>query len=122
MALEFREIHPSSTSELLNEEWFTIENTGANPVSTQGCVMTHAHGKGRGAIIGTLDPGFTLKPGEADTTWSFEAKGASPVTQKFQSGTATTPLMTAVQNSAFIGLMWRKFCSAPSAVAMAMTA
>src|SRR5512146_2130692 len=64
MALVFREIHPGSNPELLNEEWFVVENTGANPINTKGCTMTRARGKGRGQIIGTLDPGFTLKPGQ----------------------------------------------------------
>jgi hypothetical protein len=64
MALEFREIHRSSTPELLNEEWFIVENAGAHAINTKGCTMSRSRGKGRGAVIGTLDPGFTLKPGE----------------------------------------------------------
>jgi hypothetical protein len=64
MALTFREIHPASSAELLNEEWFVVENVGQKPITTKGCTMSRARGKGRGAVIGTLDPGFTLKPGE----------------------------------------------------------
>jgi hypothetical protein len=64
MALVFREIHPAPNAEALNEEWFVVENAGASPVVTKGCSMTRARGKGRGTPIGTLDPGFTLKPGE----------------------------------------------------------
>ena len=64
MALAFREIHAASSPDLLNEEWFVVENVGQNPINTKGCTMTRARGKGRGAVIGTLDPGFTLKPGE----------------------------------------------------------
>ena len=64
MALVFREIHPASTAEALNEEWFVLENAGANPVTTKGVAMTRSRGKGRGMALGTLDPGFTLKPGE----------------------------------------------------------
>ena len=64
MALVFREIHPAPNAESLNEEWFILENVGANPVTTKGVSMTRAKGKGRGTAIGTLDPGFTLKPGE----------------------------------------------------------
>ena len=64
MALVFREIHPAPNADSLNEEWFVLENVGANPVTTKGVAMTRAKGKGRGTAIGTLDPGFTLKPGE----------------------------------------------------------
>jgi len=64
MALVFREIHPAPNAEALNEEWFILENVGQNPVTTKGVAMTRAKGKGRGTNIGTLDPGFTLKPGE----------------------------------------------------------
>ena len=35
-------------------------------------------------------------------------------------GTATTPLITALQNSALIGSMWMKFSSAPITPATAM--
>ncbi len=65
MALVFREIHPAPNAESLNEEWFVLENAGANPVTTKGVAMTRSKGgKGRGMTLGTLDPGFTLKPGE----------------------------------------------------------
>ncbi len=65
MALVFREIHPAANTEALNEEWFVLENAGANPVTTKGVAMTRSKGgKAHGTAIGTLDPGFTLKPGE----------------------------------------------------------
>jgi hypothetical protein len=64
MALVFCEIHPAPTADALNEEWFVVENTGKIPVTTKGVAMTRAKGKGRGTAIGTLDPGFTLQPGE----------------------------------------------------------
>jgi hypothetical protein len=65
MALAFREIHPASSTDLLNDEWFIVENTGQNPINTKGCTMMRARRRGgRGAVIGALDPGFTLKPGE----------------------------------------------------------
>ena len=37
-------------------------------------------------------------------------------------GTAITPLSTAVQNSALIGLTWTKFIAVPASVATAITA
>lgn len=65
MPIVFREIHAPSTEGALNEEWFVLENTGEKPFSTAGCAV--AVGKGKAArlrIVGTLDPGFTLGPGE----------------------------------------------------------
>ncbi|HEY3356742.1 MAG TPA: hypothetical protein VGQ83_26055 [Polyangia bacterium] len=64
MALQFREMHPAASTDLLNDEWFILENAGQHPLVTQGCTVLRARGKGRGAVVGTLDPGFTLKPGE----------------------------------------------------------
>jgi hypothetical protein len=69
MRLAIREIHAPATvaaKGLLNEEWFIVENTGDRPFSTSGCsvLVSGGGGKGKLRIVGTLDPGFTLKPGE----------------------------------------------------------
>lgn len=66
MALEIREIHRAAVREHLNEEWFLVENTGAGPINTAGCtlLLSSKGKKGRGRPIGSLDPGFTIKPGE----------------------------------------------------------
>jgi hypothetical protein len=65
MPLAIREIHAASSTEALNEEWFVLENLGEKSFSTSGCAV--AIGKTHGArlkTIGTLDPGFTLKPNQ----------------------------------------------------------
>lgn len=64
MALVFEEVHASPDPKRVNEEWFVLANTGGSPVSTSGLsVIVHKRGK-RGSVVGQLDPGFTLQPGE----------------------------------------------------------
>ena len=64
MPLFICEFHRASKPKLLNEEWFVVENTGDKPVSTLGCTVATGKGKGRLRQVGTLEPGFTLAPGE----------------------------------------------------------
>ena len=66
MPLQIKEIHRSSSPAALNEEWLVVENTGAAPVQLAGCTITVAQSAGaRPRLVGALDPGFVLKPGEA---------------------------------------------------------
>ena len=66
MALAIRALHRADKSDLLNEEWILIENTGPGAQSAQGCTISVARGKGqRPSQIGTpLVPGFVLQVGE----------------------------------------------------------
>src|SRR5687768_6452368 len=64
MPLSIREIHAPSSPNLLNEEWFVVENTGDKPFSTQSCAVLVGRGSSRLRQVGTMDPGFTLAPGE----------------------------------------------------------
>jgi hypothetical protein len=65
MALIIRELHASKSPETLNEEWLLLENTGPNVVNAQGCALTVARrSSDRPRPLGTLDPGFILKPNE----------------------------------------------------------
>jgi hypothetical protein len=64
MQIEIREIHTAGKNGPLNEEWFILENAGETPFSTSGCTVGTGRGSGRVHTIGTLDPGFTLAPGE----------------------------------------------------------
>jgi hypothetical protein len=64
MPLAINEIHLPSSPTLLNEEWFVVENTGDKPFSTNGCAVMIGRGSSRLRQVGTLDPGFTLAPGE----------------------------------------------------------
>jgi hypothetical protein len=64
MPLVFREAHATADKKRLNEEWFVLENTGASSVSTAGIkVITGRKGKA-GSVLGVIDPGFMLQPGE----------------------------------------------------------
>jgi hypothetical protein len=65
MALIFRELHKAKSADALNEEWLVLENTGPSVINAQGCALTVARrGQDRPRPVGTLDPGFILKPNE----------------------------------------------------------
>ena len=65
MAIRFVEIKAADTSEALNTEWVILENTGKTPFSTRGCGMTVGRrGTNKKSLLGIIDPGFVLHPGE----------------------------------------------------------
>lgn len=65
MAIRIVEIHSADEPGLLNTEWFVIENQGDKPFSTRSCSLNvGSRGKRKKTQLGTLDPGFTLSPGE----------------------------------------------------------
>lgn len=65
MAIRFLEIKPAESSEALNTEWVILENTGKTPFSTRGCGMTVGRrGSNKKSLLGIIDPGFVLQPGE----------------------------------------------------------
>jgi hypothetical protein len=64
MPLMFREAHAAPDKKRINEEYFILQNDGATAVSTAGLqVLAGKKGK-RASILGVIDPGFTLQPGE----------------------------------------------------------
>lgn len=64
MPLVFEEIHVASHPKKINEEFFLLANTGAAAINTAGMqVIINRPGK-RGSVMGQLDPGFVLQPGE----------------------------------------------------------
>jgi hypothetical protein len=64
MPLVFEEVHAAPDKKRVNQEWFILANTGASPVSTAGLqVIVSMPGK-RGSVMGQIDPGFLLQPGE----------------------------------------------------------
>ena len=64
MPLVFEEVHAAPDKKRVNQEWFILSNTGASPVSTAGLqVIVNVPGK-RGSVMGQIDPGFLLQPGE----------------------------------------------------------
>ena len=64
MALVFREAHAAPDRKRLNEEYFILENTGASAVGTAGLQVIGARPGKRGSVLGVIDPGFVLQPGE----------------------------------------------------------
>ena len=65
MPLVIRSLHRAEKPELLNEEWILVENTGPGPLTSAGWSVSVARGKGqRPSSLGTLAPGFMIKPGE----------------------------------------------------------
>ena len=64
MALIFREAHAAPDKKKLNEEYFVLENTGGVAVSTGGLQVIAGRKGKRGAVLGVIDPGFMLQPGE----------------------------------------------------------
>ena len=70
MALIFCEAHAAPDKKRINEEYFILENRGATAISTARLqvVSTRAPRPGqkpqRGSVLGVIDPGFMLQPGE----------------------------------------------------------
>jgi len=70
MALVFREAHAAPEKKRINEEYFVLENDGAVAVSTAHLQVISARAQRagqkpeRGTVLGVIDPGFMLQPGE----------------------------------------------------------
>ena len=76
-------LHRPKNPDELNQEWILVENTGAAPVKTQGCLVTVSpRAQDRPHPVGTLDPGFVLQPKEkiriVTGAPSKKAQGAPP--------------------------------------------
>ena len=65
MAIRFVELRPADTDEALNTEHIILENDGKTPFNTRGCGMTVGRrGSNKKSLLGIIDPGFVLNPGE----------------------------------------------------------
>lgn len=64
MALIFEEAHAAPAAKRVNEEYFVLANSGATPISTSRLNVVVTRPGKRGAVVGQLDPGFVLQPGE----------------------------------------------------------
>ena len=68
MALVFREAHAAPDKKRINEEWFILENALARTSINTGGLAGHLgprQGQARlSLILGVIDPGFMLQPGE----------------------------------------------------------
>jgi hypothetical protein len=83
MAIKFVEIKAAPTAKALNSEWVVLENDGEAPFQARGSSMTVGRrGSGKNVVLGTLDPGFVLGPGErirlCTGTPGTRAHGAPP--------------------------------------------
>jgi hypothetical protein len=64
MPLIFEEVHAAPDRKKVNEEYFVLANTGASAVSTAGLQVIVGRPGKRGSVMGQIDPGFVLQPGE----------------------------------------------------------
>jgi hypothetical protein len=65
MGIRFVEIKATDNAEQLNAEWVILENAGKTPFNTRGCGMTVGRrGSAKKSLLGIIDPGFVLQPGE----------------------------------------------------------
>lgn len=65
MAIRFVEIKAADNAESLNSEYVILENAGKTPFNTRGCGMTVGRrGSAKKSLLGIIDPGFVLQPGE----------------------------------------------------------
>jgi hypothetical protein len=64
MPLVFEEVHAAPDKKKVNEEYFVLANSGASAVSTAGLHVVVSRPGKRGSVMGQIDPGFVLQPGE----------------------------------------------------------
>lgn len=64
MSLVFEEVHAAPDRKKVNEEYFVLANQGAQSISTAGFNVIVAKRGKRGSVLGQIDPGFVLQPGE----------------------------------------------------------
>jgi hypothetical protein len=65
MAIRFVEIKASDNPEALNSEWVILQNDGKTAFNTRGCGVTVGRrGSAKKSLLGIIDPGFVLAPGE----------------------------------------------------------
>ena len=60
----FREAHAAPDKKQINLEYFILENAGATSINTGGLQVIAAKKGKRGSVLGVIDPGFMLQPGE----------------------------------------------------------
>ena len=83
MPLVFEEVHAAPDKKKVNEEFFVLANTGASAASTAGLQVIVSRPGKRGSVMGQIDPGFVLQPGEKILILSGipgkQAQGQPPV-------------------------------------------
>jgi len=83
MPLVFEEAHAAPDKKKVNEEFFVLANQGATAASTAGLQVIVSRPGKRGSVMGQIDPGFVLQPGEKILILSGipgkQAQGEPPV-------------------------------------------
>jgi hypothetical protein len=83
MPLVFEEAHAAPDKKKVNEEYFVLANQGATAASTAGLQVIVSRPGKRGSVMGQIDPGFVLQPGEKILILSGipgkQAQGEPPV-------------------------------------------
>jgi hypothetical protein len=83
MPLVFEEVHAAPDKKKVNEEYFVLANQGASAASTAGLQVIVSRPGKRGSVMGQIDPGFVLQPGEKILILSGipgkQAQGEPPV-------------------------------------------
>src|SRR3569623_1692194 len=70
MALVFREAHAAPDKKRINEEYFILQNDGATAINTARLQVISSklprpgQKQQRGSLLGIIDPGFMLQPGD----------------------------------------------------------
>jgi hypothetical protein len=89
MPLVFEEVHAAPDKKKVNEEYFVLANQGASAVSTAGLQVIVSRPGKRGSVMGQIDPGFVLRPGEKILILSGipgkQAQGEPPVREGMRS-------------------------------------
>jgi len=89
MPLVFEEVHAAPDKKKVNEEYFVLANQGASAVSTAGLQVIVSRPGKRGSVMGQIDPGFVLQPGEKILILSGipgkQAQGEPPVREGMRS-------------------------------------
>jgi hypothetical protein len=93
MPLVFEEVHAASDPKKVNDEWFLLVNQSASPVSTRGLAVIVSRPGKRGSVMGHIDPGFMLQPGEKIIIFSGIPGKKSLGDPPEREGLRTYPLM-----------------------------
>ena len=86
MAIRFVEIKAADSEDALNTEWVVLKNDGKSAFNMRGCGMTVGkRGSAKKSLLGIIDPGFILKPGE-----QMRMLTGNPATEKHGAAPAET--------------------------------
>jgi hypothetical protein len=66
MPIEIIQFKPAESPKMLNTEWFILKNASDKTFTTRNCVVEVSRkGSKKSSSLGTMDPGFSMAPGES---------------------------------------------------------